>query len=334
MLVSQIVSIGASVMQQHDPPVWEPVQDIVERFIKPDRRHHWPLSPTFPLDIRFLRLNRNLDVPPHRPDHLEIVYVEQGEVGYEVGDRTCTLHPGDIIVVGDKILHRCLRTKLAHPDVHSTVLYFRPELVTSGSPFGDDLRYLLPFSRQNESFCNVIAAEGGIAGDVLTFLQRIRREMDATSDHARFAVRTYVRLILALIGNYYMSNRESRDTMMRSHDDLSRLKPVFEYISANLSESIRVENAARLAAMSPTYFMHYFRKTTGSSFVHYLNTLRVSRAQYLLAETDKSIAEISYEAGFCSQSYFGTVFRRFAGLTAFTYRTQSRAASGQTAQGS
>lgn len=326
MLGSQIVSIGARGMQQHDHPVWEPVQDIVERFIKPDHRHQWPLSPTFPLDIRLLRLNRNLDVPPHRPDHLEIVYVEQGEVGYECGDRTCTLHPGDIIVVGDRVLHRCLRTRLAHPEVHSTVLYFRPELVSSGSPFGDDLRYLLPFSRQSESFRNVIPAESGIAGDVFTFLQRIRREMD-TSDHARFAVRTYVRLILALIGNHYMANRESREVMMRSHDDLSRLKPVFDYISAKFSEPIRVENAARLVAMSPTYFMHYFRKTTGSSFVHHLNKLRVSRAQCLLAETDKSIAEISYEAGFCSQSYFGTVFRRFSGLTALSYRTQSRAAT-------
>jgi hypothetical protein len=111
-------------MQQHDHPVWEPVQDIVEPFLKPDHRHHWPLSPTFPLDIRFLRLNRNLDVPPHRPDHLEIVYVEKGEVGYEVGNRTYMLHPGDIIVVGDKILHRCLRTSLAHSDVHSTVFPF------------------------------------------------------------------------------------------------------------------------------------------------------------------------------------------------------------------
>jgi transcriptional regulator GlxA family with amidase domain len=135
-----------------------------------------------------------------------------------------------------------------------------------------------------------------------------------------------VRLILALIGNYYASNRDSRELMTRSHHDLSRLKQVFEFLSAHLSEPIRVEDAACLVSMSPAYFMRYFRKTTGSSFVHYLNRLRVSRAQYLLSETDKTIAQISYEAGFCSRSYFGVIFRRFAGITAFSYRTQSRAA--------
>jgi len=114
--------------------------------------------------------------------------------------------------------------------------------------------------------------------------------------------------------------------MMRRHDDLSRLRQVFEHLSGNLSQPIRVEDAARLAAMSPTHFMHYFRKTTGSSFVHYLNGLRVARAQSLLAETDKTIAQISYEAGFCSQSYFGVIFRRFAGVTAFQYRAQLRLA--------
>jgi AraC family transcriptional regulator, transcriptional activator of pobA len=313
-------------MDQQGHPVWEPVEQIVERYLKPDRCHHWPFEPSFPLDVRFLCLNRHHDVPLHRPDHLEIVYLEEGEVGYQVGSRTCMLRPGDIIVVGSNISHRCLRTSFAGSEVHSTVLYFRPELVTPGSPFGDDLRYLLPFSKQDETFRNVIPAESGIASDVLAFLHRISGELPATSDRARFTIRTYLKLILALVGNYYASQRDSCDLMMRSHDDLARLRPLFDHLFLHYADPIRVEDAAGLAAMSPAYFMHFFRKTTGMSFVNYLNKTRITRAQHLLSDTDKSIAEISYEAGFCSQSYFGVVFRRFSGSTAVAYRAQSRQA--------
>jgi len=45
--------------------------------------------------------------------------------------------------------------------------------------------------------------------------------------------------------------------------------------------------------MSDCCFMHLFKEVIGRAFVAYLNGIRVSRAQSLLASTDKAIAEIS-----------------------------------------
>lgn len=72
--------------------------------------------------------------------------------------------------------------------------------------------------------------------------------------------------------------------------------------------------------------MNLFKEVTGQSFVAYLNGYRVTKAQGLLASTDKPIAEISLEAGFCTQSYFGMVFRRVTGVTPLAYRLQSTGA--------
>ena len=303
---------------------WEPVEQIVERYLRPDQWHRWPLDPSFPLDIRFLRLNRKNDVPLHRPDHLEIVYLEAGEVGYQVGDHTCLLRKGDIVVVGDGISHRCLRTDAVSPEVHSTVLSFRPEMVSPGSPFGDNFRYLLPFSKQSSAFDNVIPADCGVASDLLMFVDRIRQELPASTDLARLSVRTYLKMILLSVVNYYASRHESRELILRGHDDLARLQPLFDYLAIHAGESIRLEDAAHLAAMSPAYFMHFFRRATGTSFVNYLNNFRIIRAQQMLVDTDKNIAEISYQCGFCSQSYFGVVFKRFVGVSPFAYRETSK----------
>ncbi len=42
----------------------------------------------------------------------------------------------------------------------------------------------------------------------------------------------------------------------------------------------------------------------------------------MLVSTPKSISEVSYEVGFCDQSYFGAVFRRIVKITPLAYRRQ------------
>ena len=56
----------------------------------------------------------------------------------------------------------------------------------------------------------------------------------------------------------------------------------------------------------------------------YLNQYRIQRAQDLLARTDRSIADISLDTGYCDQSYFGAVFRKLAGTTPAAYRRRYR----------
>ncbi|MGD1081438.1 MAG: AraC family transcriptional regulator [Candidatus Sulfotelmatobacter sp.] len=62
---------------------------------------------------------------------------------------------------------------------------------------------------------------------------------------------------------------------------------------------------------------------TGQSFVNYVRHFRISKAQEILASTDKSISDVSQQTGFCDQSYFGTVFRALAKMTPLTYRRRT-----------
>jgi YesN/AraC family two-component response regulator len=71
--------------------------------------------------------------------------------------------------------------------------------------------------------------------------------------------------------------------------------------------------------------MNLFKQVTGQSFVAYLNGFRVKKAQDLLVNTNKSIAEISLEVGFCNQSYFTVVFRQIVGETPLAFRLENNA---------
>jgi len=304
--------------------VWEQVDLLVDRNIDARCLHVWPFEGSFPADVRFLLLNRSHDVPFHRPDHLEVVYIESGEIGYQVHDRELLLRPGDLVVVGDGIFHRCLRKP--NPEVRSVVLSFQPGVFHGRS--GDYMEYLTPFFVHDPTFPNVISASSGISSEILDLMLRVRNELPANSDYKRLAAKTYLQMILLLLVGYYQKYSESRDALRRRDEWLKRLRPLLDHLENHSEEPLRVRDAARLSAMSTCYFMHHFRRATGQSFVDYLNHLRVTKARKLLAESDTSISEISQGTGFCNQSYFGVVFKRIVGTTPFEYRKQFRTSQG------
>jgi two-component system response regulator YesN len=106
---------------------------------------------------------------------------------------------------------------------------------------------------------------------------------------------------------------------------MQRLYPVFEFIGARYREPVRVLDAASLVHMSESRFMQFFKEATAQSFVSYLNGVRISKAQNLLASTNKSIVEVSHETGFCDQSYFGLVFRKRTRMSPLEYRRKIQA---------
>jgi AraC-like DNA-binding protein/mannose-6-phosphate isomerase-like protein (cupin superfamily) len=314
---------GVAAMRAEGDVTWERVDSFVDRRIDAKHFHVWPFGHPCPADVRFLILDRRRDVPMHRPDHLEVVVFESGERGYEVEDRTCMLRKNDIIVVGDHIWHRCLSLGVSQCEARAVVLSFMPKLVDSGVPLGDDVQYLMPFKLLDASFPNVIPAGTGLSRGIFDFIERIRRELPGDSERSRLAIKTYLKMILLTLVNHYSELSATRRALLSQQSNVRRLAPVFEHIEQHYEESIRVKDAARRCAMSDCCFMHFFKEVTGQSFVAYLNRFRVARAQHLLASTDKAIADISLEIGFCNQSYFGVMFRRITGMTPLEYRRKT-----------
>ncbi len=66
-----------------------------------------------------------------------------------------------------------------------------------------------------------------------------------------------------------------------------------------------------------------FRREMGRT-VAYLQTLRIARAQELLATTELSTLNVALESGFESVEHFYRVFRRLVGTTPRCYRVTRR----------
>jgi AraC family transcriptional regulator len=99
-----------------------------------------------------------------------------------------------------------------------------------------------------------------------------------------------------------------------------RIRRAVELMHAHMDRELPLEEIAAAAYLSPFHFARLFKKLTGASPHAYLATLRVERAQHLLAETDLSIAEVSARVGYSSSSHFTKAFRQARGLTPTAFR--------------
>lgn len=289
---------------------------LVEPQINAEGVHIWPFEPGFPIDVQFLTSGRSRGVRLNRHDFFELMYQCAGTTDLRIQERSLTLEKGDLAVIGSTLYHR-VTSRTGRP-ITLGVLFFEPRLIQADS--ADSAEYLTPFLMQDAQFPHVIGGSTGLPKQVFDLMQRIRAELPAATARQRLAVKTYLKMILILLVNQYASHARTIEVFNRQQRALDRLRPLFAHIEKHYDEPIPVKEAARFCRMSNSHFAAFFKKVTGQSFTVYLNHCRVERAQSLLLTTDRSISEISQAAGFCDQSYFGTVFRRLIGVTPASYR--------------
>ena len=93
------------------------------------------------------------------------------------------------------------------------------------------------------------------------------------------------------------------------------LRRVREYVQLHLDESIDLSRLAAVAGLSMHHFAREFKQSAGVTPHHYLIQERVERAQQMLAQTDLSLAEITYAVGFSDQGHLARHFRGLLGTT-------------------
>lgn len=80
-------------------------------------------------------------------------------------------------------------------------------------------------------------------------------------------------------------------------------------------ESLRMEQLADIANLSPFHFNRIFRQTVGLPPGKFLSTLRLDKAKRLLLTTNLSITAVCFEAGYSSLGTFTTQFTQVVGVS-------------------
>lgn len=116
-----------------------------------------------------------------------------------------------------------------------------------------------------------------------------------------------------------IQNAES-ETMEYEDISNSYFLKIMKYINSNYNQNITLKDVANVVNLNANYISQVFKKTTGSTFSHYLTNLRISNAQKQLLSTNASINEIATQSGFNDYFYFLKTFKKYTGKTPSEYR--------------
>ena len=116
-----------------------------------------------------------------------------------------------------------------------------------------------------------------------------------------------------LVGDIYQL--ELREINEEAFNYYPRLKRVRDFVEANLSEPISLEEISEVAAMEKTYFSYFFHQKVGVTFSVWLQYVRIRKALELLRARERTITEVAFAVGFNELSTFQKAFKRWTSLT-------------------
>ena len=99
---------------------------------------------------------------------------------------------------------------------------------------------------------------------------------------------------------------------------------ILNYISANYTEEIRVEQIARDYHLDRSYLERTFKRDTGLSIREAITDFRIKKAQSLLRETSVPVADVAKNSGFGDRLYFSKFFKKKFGMSPSEYRKISK----------
>lgn len=249
----------------------------------------------------------------HYHKELEILAIRDGILDVDVEDDRYSMRGGDVLLVGAKELHRdrCyakhgLSYMVFQFDIgqymeNSTLSYYRA-ISEPGFPL-HQLNYIL---QENPEIRRL----------VYDSVQCILQEAKDKREGYEMAVSLHIKkIILALLRG------DSRKLIrLKEQGELLRMKPVLEYVEAHLADRIQVEDVCRIANISYYYFVKYFKKVMGMSFLEYVNYKKIKKAERILLTQDISVSQVAESIGMPNMAHFYKVFKKFNHCSPNDYR--------------
>lgn len=243
----------------------------------------------------------------HHHNDYEFYFLISGSRKYFLSTQIFTIQPNQIMLIKPNESHQ-VNVNLNIP-YERYVLYVSPKMI---SYLCKEFSSIGPIP--STAFFDMHENDFNRA---IELLLKLKNEASIQDIHSADSIKSTLAELLILI------HRNGKTTQQLSNKSDLRLQNAIDYIIANYSEQLTLLECAKVACMSRSHFSREFHKTTALSFKEFLNRIRIDKACELLNNTAYSIADISQNVGFTTESYFGCIFKAIKGVSPSQYRKQT-----------
>lgn len=259
---------------------------------------------------------RFIDFPEHTHDYVEVVYMCAGQTTQIVNGKKLLLRQGDLLFLNQKATHAAQKAGVGDIAVNLIIL---PEFfVTALSVIGEEETPLRRFLV--DCLC-----DQNIGADYLHFsvsdavpIQNLVENLlwillEDTPNKRKLSQMTMAVLFLQLMGH--------TETLITGDQDKDIVLKVLRYVETRYADGNLGELAEQLHYDLP-WLSRQIKQKTGKTYTQLVQEKRLVQAAFLLKNTDRKVADISFAVGYENVSYFHRLFASAYGQTPKHYRNR------------
>ena len=253
--------------------------------------------------------------PLHQHREYELNFVENAPgVKRIVGDSVEEIGDYDLVLIcSENLEHVWDNGRCESQDIREVTIQFSPELLSGGLISKNQFSSIMKMFRD---------ANHGISFP-LHAIMRVYGVLDGLASEPQGFMRflKFLWLLYMLSVSDYRILSSSSFSHAERNPESRRVKKVKQYINDHYTETLKLEDMARLVGMTPTSFSRFFKLRTGKTLSDYVLDIRLGFAARMLVDSTKNISEICFECGFNNLSNFNRIFKGRRGVTPKEFRS-------------
>ncbi|MBP3966131.1 helix-turn-helix domain-containing protein [Paenibacillus lignilyticus] len=282
----------------------------------PDYLKTYPnMDSAFPLHMSLNTLKQGFRA--HRHDFLEFSYVVEGRGRESINDVKHEMLPGTFTFVQPYQVHEIF-TEPGSTLVLYNCNFSMDLLIDSGH--GDGLSDLI-----EPSLLEPYTTFTGAKQERMLFLiEDMLKEYTGNEPWRQTLLQARLKELLVCFDRERRANRPENVPLTSPAKTNPSIWPIIHHIHRNYRDELTLSQLSDRFGMSVSRISEVIKETTGQTFVHFVQDLRLRHATSLLVSTDFSVVDVALEVGFGSYKTFVRIFRERKGMVPMAYRKAKR----------
>ena len=260
--------------------------------------------------------SRFIDIPEHRHNYIEIMYVCKGSITHYIEGEEIVMQKGDILLLNQHVKHGIKRAEYDDVGINFIALPEFFNIPLSMLRANNVLTsFLVSTLRQNRKIADYLLFKIGdnlaienLMENLIDSMLHEEKDNDNLNQHLMGLVFLYLTKHIEKLTTNYSQN--AQDVILQS---------LLNYINTSY-QTASLTKFADDFNQSVSVLSKMIKKSTGHTFQELLQRTRFKKATKLLIETDMPIDDIVVAVGYENQSYFYRRFKEIYGMTPRKYR--------------
>lgn len=245
----------------------------------------------------------------HVHNSCELLFIEEGEAQYRIGDIYYHLGPRDILIIGGTDPHsrKFLKTPCLRYGLTVMPSFLQSLPVING--------YMGIYRTQTpENASRLKNIEKTLFERMVQIIWQLR---DETKENGEGRGEMVYALLLELTLHLKRLLHAERQELSGTYKSMSLVK---NYIDFHYGEDLSLQEMSRLFYLQPNTISKNFSRVFGKNINSYIHAVRITHAVRILEEADVSITELSAMVGYSSINTFLRQFKEKMNISPLQYK--------------